>query len=154
MGDGIVEEWLRPLSLQHYMQAFLDNGYDDLEVCKQIGEPDLDAIGVLNPSHRKSILDAVEVLRKEGESALYFTLENPDYASYACGQVRSSVEAGGATGRQCDLQSCLLGRPQFTYPRLQLMALIRERLLKDDIRLSELPYTDQVCRIKFHYGNM
>lgn len=142
MGDMIVEQWLRPLNLQHYTQAFLDNGYDDLEVCKQIGEPDLDAIGVLDLEHRKRILDAVEALRKEGESAVYFTLENPDYECYACNQQRSNVDPGAAAGRQ-DPQPYLSRRSFFTYPRLQLMALLQERLFEDDVRLAERPYTDE-----------
>ena len=29
-----------------YSEAFIDNGYDELEVCRQIGADDLDAIGV------------------------------------------------------------------------------------------------------------
>lgn len=142
----IVEEWLRPLNLQHYTQAFLDNGYDDLEVCKQIGEPDLDAIGVLDVEHRKSILDAVEVLQKEGESAVYFTLENPDYECYACNQQRSNVDQRALGSRQ-DLQPYLGRKSFFTYPRLQLTALLQERLFEDDVRLAERPYTDEVRSI-------
>lgn len=55
----------------------MDNGYDDLEVCKQIGDPDLDAIGVLAPAHRRRILEAVRRLREQDAAAagLYFTLE-------------------------------------------------------------------------------
>lgn len=144
----IVEEWLRPLNLQHYTQAFLDNGYDDLEVCKQIGTPDLDAIGVLDLEHRKRILDAVEALQKEGESAVYFTLENPDYECYACNQQRSNVDPGGLSvpGRQ-DLQPYLSRRSFFAYPCLQLTALLQERLFEDDVRLAERPYTDEVRSI-------
>ena len=79
MEDNIVENWLRSLNLVHYTQAFVDNGYDDLEICKQIGDPDLDAIGVEKESHRKDILNAVKVLREKGGTHVYFILENPDY---------------------------------------------------------------------------
>ena len=79
MNNNIVEEWLRCLGLVQYTQAFVDNGYDDLEVCKQIGNQDLDAIGVLKHPHRKEILRGVHVLREEGGTQVYFTLENPDY---------------------------------------------------------------------------
>jgi hypothetical protein len=82
MEDNIVEEWLRSLNLVHYTQAFLDNGYDDLEICKQIGDPDLDAIGVDEESHRKDILKAVQVLREKGGTHVYFILENPDYQEH------------------------------------------------------------------------
>jgi hypothetical protein len=73
---SIVEEWLRSLNLAEYTVAFLDNGYDDLEVCKQVGNPDLDAIGVTNTGHRDSLLDAVKTLREKGGTAVYFTLED------------------------------------------------------------------------------
>ncbi|XP_021562657.1 sterile alpha motif domain-containing protein 5 [Carlito syrichta] len=53
MCTNIVYEWLRALQLPQYAESFVDNGYDDLEVCKQIGDPDLDAIGVLAPAHRR-----------------------------------------------------------------------------------------------------
>lgn len=79
MEDNIIENWLRSLNLVHYSQAFVDNGYDDLEICKQIGDPDLDAIGVEKESHRKDILKAVQVLREKGGTHVYFILENPDY---------------------------------------------------------------------------
>lgn len=59
MACNIVVEWLRSLQLQQYADSFLDNGYDDLEICKQVGDPDLDAIGVLNPQHRQVLLQSV-----------------------------------------------------------------------------------------------
>ncbi|XP_005883872.1 PREDICTED: sterile alpha motif domain-containing protein 5 [Myotis brandtii] len=42
MCTNIVYEWLKALQLPQYAESFVDNGYDDLEVCKQIGDPDLD----------------------------------------------------------------------------------------------------------------
>ncbi|XP_072122981.1 sterile alpha motif domain-containing protein 5-like [Mobula birostris] len=77
MGTNIVLEWLKSLKLSQYGESFLDNGYDDLEVCKQIGEPDLDAIGVESPGHRHLIKAAVARLREEEETGavVYFTLE-------------------------------------------------------------------------------
>ncbi|KAG7255985.1 hypothetical protein CRUP_023449 [Coryphaenoides rupestris] len=77
-GPVIVYEWLKTLQLSQYVESFVDNGYDDLEVCKQIGEPDLDAIGVYVPHHRRRVHDAVQRLKdedKETASGLYFTLE-------------------------------------------------------------------------------
>jgi len=62
MACNIVVEWLRSLQLQQYADSFLDNGYDDLEICKQVGDPDLDAIGVLNPQHRLVLLQSVRTL--------------------------------------------------------------------------------------------
>ena len=77
--SNIIENWLRSLELVQYTQSFLDNGYDDLEICKQIGEADLDAIGVSKEEHRIDILEAVLVLRKQGGASVYFTLEEPLY---------------------------------------------------------------------------
>ncbi|KAJ8409722.1 hypothetical protein AAFF_G00217810 [Aldrovandia affinis] len=77
-GPSIVYEWLKTLQLCQYVESFVDNGYDDLEVCKQIGDPDLDAIGVYIPHHRQRIHDAVQRLKeedKETATGLYFTLE-------------------------------------------------------------------------------
>ncbi|XP_041062606.1 sterile alpha motif domain-containing protein 5-like [Carcharodon carcharias] len=83
MGTNIVLEWLKSLKLSQYTESFMDNGYDDLEVCKQIGEPDLDAIGVEVPRHRKLIKAAVARLCEEEETGtvVYFTLE-PRAASF------------------------------------------------------------------------
>lgn len=75
MDESIVENWLRSLGMVQYTQAFIDNGYDDLEICKQIGDADLDAIGVTKEAHRKEILQAVNVLLKYGGARVYFTLD-------------------------------------------------------------------------------
>nr|CAD7201232.1 unnamed protein product [Timema douglasi] len=73
--SNIVVEWLRSLHLGQYAESFIDNGYDDLEICKQVGDPDLDAIGVFNPAHRSRLLHSVRTLREEGAASVYFTLE-------------------------------------------------------------------------------
>lgn len=75
MANNIVAEWLRSLHLGQYAESFIDNGYDDLEICKQVGDPDLDAIGVFNPIHRSRLLQSVRTLREEGAASVYFTLE-------------------------------------------------------------------------------
>jgi hypothetical protein len=51
--------------MESYLQGFVDNGYDDFETIKQIGQPDLEAIGVGDPHHRAFLLDAVKVLREQ-----------------------------------------------------------------------------------------
>ncbi|XP_009998312.1 PREDICTED: sterile alpha motif domain-containing protein 5 [Chaetura pelagica] len=66
MCTNIVYEWLKTLQLSQYAESFVDNGYDDLEVCKQIGDPDLDAIGVAVPQHRRRIHEAVRRLKETG----------------------------------------------------------------------------------------
>ena len=64
--ESAVSAWLNFLQMDLYSQEFVDNGYDDLETVKKIGEEDLDAIGVAAPSHRAFLLDAVKVLREQG----------------------------------------------------------------------------------------
>uniref|UniRef100_A0A3P9KPS3 Sterile alpha motif domain-containing protein 5 n=1 Tax=Oryzias latipes TaxID=8090 RepID=A0A3P9KPS3_ORYLA len=163
-GPVIVYEWLKTLQLPQYVEAFVDNGYDDLEVCKQIGDPDLDAIGVYIPHHRQSIHEAVRRLKedaKETSSGLYFTLEPmPPAADIYAGQLveyeskmrgsRSWTEPnserfgrnGGYVGAQRNLT---LGnrREQVIYPKLKLKIMIRDKLIKDGINLAKLPYSNK-----------
>lgn len=75
--SNIVCEWLKALGLSQYAQSFLDNGYDDLEICKQVGDPDLDAIGVQNPTHRHKLLKSVRQLREKGAASVYFQINDP-----------------------------------------------------------------------------
>lgn len=112
-----VEDWLRSLGFIHYTQAFLDNGYDELDICKEIGKEDLDAIGVRNFKDRTDILNAVERLKQSG-TAVYFVLEgNADSESLAAQPERES------------------------YPPIQLKMMLRDKLEEDKIDLTTLPYT-------------
>ncbi|XP_046392383.1 sterile alpha motif domain-containing protein 5-like [Ischnura elegans] len=151
--SNIVAEWLRSLQLGRYAESFLDNGYDDLEICKQVGDPDLDAIGVFEPSHRSRLLHSVRALREEGAASVYFTLEEAAAAAVA-------GEEGG--GDSCLPQSSSLlvmsadgGRYRDEYeegkaelvriPRPQLRMLLRDTLDREGIRLSCRPYSTSVC---------
>ncbi|KAG8194641.1 hypothetical protein JTE90_003114 [Oedothorax gibbosus] len=73
--QNIVREWLRSLDLENYYEAFVDNGYDDLEMCKQIGDPDLDAIGVRSAKDRQTVKGAVRTLLEKGGTSVYISLE-------------------------------------------------------------------------------
>ncbi|XP_014867839.1 PREDICTED: SAM and SH3 domain-containing protein 1-like isoform X6 [Poecilia mexicana] len=163
-GPVIVFEWLKTLQLSQYVESFVDNGYDDLEVCKQIGEPDLDAIGVYIPHHRQRIHDAVRRLKEEAKetaSGLYFTLEPmPPAAEIYTGHTvehesklrgsRSWTEPnsdrigrnGGYMGAQRNLT---LGnrRELVMYPKLKLKIMIRDRLIRDGINLARPPYSNK-----------
>lgn len=159
-GPNLVLQWLSKLHLAQYMESFLDNGYDDLEVCKQIGEPDLDAIGVRVQYHRHRLLTAVKALKEEdGRKApgFYFTLEPLDasaclHASHSdrgedMGALRSRSQTAGVHQASCpgnhDLRftEC---NDFVTYPKLKLKVLIRDKLAKDGINLGEAPYTHKV----------
>ncbi|KAM4529520.1 SAM and SH3 domain-containing protein 1a isoform 7-T7 [Fundulus diaphanus] len=163
-GPVIVFEWLKTLQLSQYVESFVDNGYDDLEVCKQIGDPDLDAIGVYIPHHRQRIHEAVRRLKedaKETASGLYFTLEPmPPAAEVYTGHTgehesklrgsRSWTEPnrdrigrnGGYMGAQRNLT--LGNRKELVmYPKLKLKIMIRDKLIRDGINLARPPYSNK-----------
>ncbi|XP_029105811.1 SAM and SH3 domain-containing protein 1a isoform X5 [Scleropages formosus] len=164
-GPTIVYEWLKTLQLCHYVEAFVDNGYDDLEVCKQIGDPDLDAIGVFIPHHRQRIHEAVRRLReedKESASGLYFTLEpmplsSQVYTSHMVeqyeGKLRGSKswaepggvrEPGGQSHQGVGRNVALGHREELAvYPKLKLKIMIRDKLIRDGINLSKAPYSNK-----------
>ncbi|XP_024132579.1 SAM and SH3 domain-containing protein 1 isoform X2 [Oryzias melastigma] len=150
-GPGLVLQWLEQLQLAQYVESFLDNGYDDLEVCRQIGDPDLDAIGVRIRYHRHRLLAAVEALKAADRmrpAGFYFTLEPLDAPT--CQRApdlrRSRARVTGAHQASCpgkhDLRvsDC---SDFVTYPKLKLKVLIRDKLVKDGIDLGGAPYTRQ-----------
>ncbi|XP_051731626.1 SAM and SH3 domain-containing protein 1a isoform X16 [Ctenopharyngodon idella] len=164
-GPNIVYEWLKTLQLCQYVEAFVDNGYDDLEVCKQIGDPDLDAIGVFIPHHRQRIHDAVQRLKdddKETATGLYFTLEpmppvSPMYTSRLVEQHESRLRGSRSWTEQCSDRAArsvgymgasrnltLGNRKELEiYPKLKLKIMIRDKLIRDGINLARQPYSNK-----------
>ncbi|XP_074944081.1 SAM and SH3 domain-containing protein 1-like isoform X2 [Phalacrocorax aristotelis] len=155
MCTNIVYEWLKTLQLPQYAESFVDNGYDDLEVCKQIGDPDLDAIGVAVPHHRRRIHEAVRRLKEADEAAagLYFTLEPspppPPPAAGRCPPRRPGVQDGARPGaaprhRPGGRRGAAGGGGGLAaYPRLKLKIMIRDKLIRDGINLSKAPYSNK-----------
>ncbi|XP_063007617.1 SAM and SH3 domain-containing protein 1-like isoform X2 [Melospiza melodia melodia] len=152
MCTNIVYEWLKTLQLPQYAESFVDNGYDDLEVCKQIGDPDLDAIGVAVPHHRRRIHEAVRRLKEADERAagLYFTLEPPPPPPAPTG--RCPRRAGGPEeprrgaaprARAGGRRGAAGGAGLVAYPRLKLKIMIRDKLVRDGINLSKPPYSNK-----------
>lgn len=180
MEETIVEEWLRSLQLEQYSDSFIDNGYDDLEICKQIGAPDLDAIGVVNPGHRTSLLNAVLLLREEGAASVYFTVEEAQLASRDHSSLRNSSGSRGRSSRSSRgsgstastpgdppvpvtlpvassntparyLDAYEAGRAELVrLPHTQLSGLLKERLVQDAVDLAAHPYTTQVLWHPWH----
>lgn len=160
MCTNIVYEWLKALQLPQYAESFVDNGYDDLEVCKQIGNPDLDAIGVLAPGHRRRILEAVCRLREQDAAAagLYFTLEPqpppppgpPGPPAVALSTGRRGEPCGGPApstrGDPRGQTTTPCSRELVSYPKLKLKIMIRDKLVRDGIHLSKPPYSRKVRR--------
>nr|XP_034176695.1 uncharacterized protein LOC117602592 isoform X1 [Osmia lignaria] len=162
MASNIVVEWLRSLHLGQYSESFIDNGYDDLEICKQIGDPDLDAIGVFNQTHRARLLQSVKTLREEGAASVYFTLEESN--DCLCDNIsskssrtsserplsdkeaqRASPTASSSSGGQ-ELTKFAdeyeEGKAELVrIPKMQLRVLLQEKLRHDGIRLACQPYT-------------
>ncbi|XP_023026848.2 sterile alpha motif domain-containing protein 5 [Leptinotarsa decemlineata] len=174
MAGNIVAEWLRSLHLGQYAESFIDNGYDDLEICKQVGDPDLDAIGVFNPVHRSRLLQSVRTLREEGAASVYFTLEESVAVHEECFcdnvSARSSRTSSGRSEKDALTNTSRVnaspgassaesgqevaakyldeyeeGKAELVkIPRMQLKVLLREKLSQDGIRLSCQPYSTQV----------
>lgn len=159
-GPNLVLEWLSKLYLADYVESFIDNGYDDLEVCKQIGEPDLDAIGVHIAYHRHRLLTAVQRLKEEDKRkapGYYFTLEPLDASTWSHAThtnreadfrtQRSHTHTTGIHQPSCPgnhnlrFTDC---KDFITYPKLKLKVLIRDKLAKDGINLGDAPYTHKV----------
>ena len=161
----IVKEWLRSLSIPQYAESFIDNGYDDLEICKQIDAPDLDAIGVLDTLHRNKLLQAVQILKVEGAASVYFTVEEAQAASQdtvsRCsdpgpsqeklkknGTGSSASTPGDATNSflgNLDIDAYEAGRAELVrIPQLHLRKLIQDNLTKDNVDLTIHPYTTKV----------
>lgn len=180
MEETIVEEWLRSLQMEQYADSFIDNGYDDLEICKQIGAPDLDAIGVVNQSHRTALLNAVMLLREEGAASVYFTVEEAQLASRDHSSLRNSSGSRGRSSRSSRgsgstastpgdppapatlgtaatntparyLDAYEAGRAELVrLPHTQLSGLLKERLVQDAVDLAAHPYTTQVLASFLH----
>ena len=79
--QNIVSVWLRFLNIEEYTERFVDNGYDDLETVKMIGEDDLKAIGIDNQKDLEMILLSVKILREHGGAWVYFLLGEEERSS-------------------------------------------------------------------------
>ncbi|XP_039601592.1 phosphatidylinositol 3,4,5-trisphosphate 5-phosphatase 2A isoform X2 [Polypterus senegalus] len=56
-----VGDWLRRFGLERYEEGLLHNGWDDLEFLSDITEEDLEEAGVLDPTHKKMILENLKL---------------------------------------------------------------------------------------------
>lgn len=152
MGDNIVENWLKSLDLEKYTQPFIDNGYDDLEICKQVGDKDLDAIGVESNEDRVKLLDAVKTLKEKGGTAVYLTLEDEEKSNPRQTPVRPTLDnllsdvPPPSPSPGCGLEQSQqeVTGDLITYPKLHLTLLIRDKVQDDRIDLASPPYTAQV----------
>uniref|UniRef100_A0A8C3R500 phosphatidylinositol-3,4,5-trisphosphate 5-phosphatase n=1 Tax=Cyanoderma ruficeps TaxID=181631 RepID=A0A8C3R500_9PASS len=63
VGDTGWVGWLRALGLERYEEGLVRNGWDDLEFLSDITEEDLEEAGVLEPGHKRVLLESLQ-LRK------------------------------------------------------------------------------------------
>ncbi|XP_063763285.1 phosphatidylinositol 3,4,5-trisphosphate 5-phosphatase 2A isoform X2 [Eleginops maclovinus] len=59
VGESSVGEWLQRLGLERYEKGLLHNGWDDLEFLSDITEEDLEEAGVLDPAHKRILLESL-----------------------------------------------------------------------------------------------
>ncbi|KAK1900060.1 Phosphatidylinositol 345-trisphosphate 5-phosphatase 2A [Dissostichus eleginoides] len=59
VGESSVAEWLQRLGLERYEKGLLHNGWDDLEFLSDITEEDLEEAGVLDPAHKRILLESL-----------------------------------------------------------------------------------------------
>ncbi|KAJ7995318.1 hypothetical protein DPEC_G00243310 [Dallia pectoralis] len=60
VGESSVGEWLLKLGLERYEEGLLHNGWDDLEFLSDITEEDLEEAGVLDPAHKRILLESLK----------------------------------------------------------------------------------------------
>ena len=94
--ENIVSVWLRFLNIEEYTERFMDNGYDDLETVKMIGEDDLKAIGIDNQRDEEMILLSVKILREHGAAWVYLLLGEEEGASSSSGKMSLSEDEGSS----------------------------------------------------------
>ena len=59
VSEPYIRERLSKWNLDQFADTFLNNGYDDIEVIRQINEKDLDAMGIICLKQRDLILSTL-----------------------------------------------------------------------------------------------
>ena len=57
-----VDDWLETFGLKSYLNDFIDNGYENRDLCANLKPEELDAIGVKDKKHRALLLDQAKLL--------------------------------------------------------------------------------------------
>uniref|UniRef100_A0A1I8P3X8 SH3 domain-containing protein n=1 Tax=Stomoxys calcitrans TaxID=35570 RepID=A0A1I8P3X8_STOCA len=79
-GPHSVEDLLMRIGLKEYTSVFVLNGYEDLELFKELEPADLDYLGIVNPDHRTKLLTAVQLLHDMDSSNFPQTGSDVDIA--------------------------------------------------------------------------
>ncbi|KAL2711770.1 SAM and SH3 domain-containing protein 1-like isoform X2 [Vespula squamosa] len=75
---GSVQELLQRMNLQEHISVFVLNGYEDLELFREIEPADLDYLSIHQPEHRAKILTAVQLLHDLHEGDLASSSEGDE----------------------------------------------------------------------------
>ena len=124
-----LEFWLSSLDLSLHYSAFLDNGYDDLEICKkvglcstyrlsiyllyifQIGPGDLTCMGVTCVRHRTRIMAAVAELVLGGATQVYIRAAQAGWRILGRGEEEDSKETVEEDGQdEIEQRGCVSKR--------------------------------------------
>uniref|UniRef100_A0A8K9WZZ0 phosphatidylinositol-3,4,5-trisphosphate 5-phosphatase n=1 Tax=Oncorhynchus mykiss TaxID=8022 RepID=A0A8K9WZZ0_ONCMY len=65
VGESSVGEWLQRLGLDRYEEGLLHNGWDDLEFLSDITEEDLEEAGILDPAHKRILLESLRQQKQQ-----------------------------------------------------------------------------------------
>ncbi|XP_064831330.1 phosphatidylinositol 3,4,5-trisphosphate 5-phosphatase 2A-like [Oncorhynchus masou masou] len=65
VGESSVGEWLQRLGLERYEEGLLHNGWDDLEFLSDITEEDLEEAGILDPAHKRILLESLRQQKQQ-----------------------------------------------------------------------------------------
>ncbi|XP_037951195.1 SAM and SH3 domain-containing protein 3-like isoform X1 [Teleopsis dalmanni] len=79
-GPSSVEDLLFRIGLKEYTSVFVLNGYEDLELFKELEPADLDYLGIINQDHRAKLLTAVQLLHDIESSNFSHTGSDGDIA--------------------------------------------------------------------------
>ncbi|XP_054829565.1 phosphatidylinositol 3,4,5-trisphosphate 5-phosphatase 2 [Eublepharis macularius] len=59
--ESSVGEWLRAIGMERYEEGLIHNGWDDLEFLSDITEEDLEEAGVMDPLHKRLLLENLRI---------------------------------------------------------------------------------------------
>jgi hypothetical protein len=95
-----VSAWLRELGLTEYEPVFRDNNVDG-QLLPKLTATDLSDLGIFSVGHRRKLLDAIAVLRREAGSSIIARKRFLDAVGEACSP--SDAERRQLTVMFCDL---------------------------------------------------
>ena len=128
-----VEEWLRELGLEQYAEVFAENDVD-WELLPELGEPDLERLGVASLGHRKRMLKAIDRLRTKRRAAPDPAASGPSPAMPRRGE---EAERRHMSVMFCDLVDSVA---------------LAVSLDPEDLRNVMQPYQDAVTKAVIRYG--